>query len=242
MIPDDDERYRDSGNTALGIADDGAIILLAMAYRGNEQNTIIGWRSEDDGRTWERVNTDNLADNKTGSIFGEVFSVPGKGLVVFGHYRPPSNPPYGIYMSTSIDGGKTRGPPQTLVSSPEMNTFYNEPAFTFSEGRFVGLIRSNRQPEHRRYDMAVSDDLGKTWKITPSDINIPRELSGGQPSPFIAVSDTDPKKLYAIQSIRGVKDNTRGRLYLWTANVHELKWTNKGMILGIHSDADHLSD
>lgn len=239
-FPEDDNRYRDSGNTAIGIAEDGAVILLAMAYRGNENNTIVGWRSEDDGKTWKPVNTDKIAENKTGSVFGEILNVPEKGLVVFGHYRQPSNPSHGIFMSTSTDNGLTWSPPQTIVSTSEHR--YAEPAVTFTEGRFVGLLRDARSPENRRYDIAVSDDLGQTWEISPSNIIIPRELGGIQPSPFIAVSNKDPEKLYAIQSIRGVKDNTRGRMYLWTANLSDLEWENKGKIVSVHRDADHLSD
>lgn len=63
-----------------------------------------------------------------------------------------------------------------------------------------------------------------------------------QPSPFITVSQNDPLQLYAIQSIRGTKGHTRGRAYLWSADVHDLKWTNNGMIVGVHIDTDQLSD
>ncbi len=59
-FPDDDERYRDCGNMALGVARDGAVILLAMAFYGHERNTIVGWRSEDNGKTWSRTDTTAL--------------------------------------------------------------------------------------------------------------------------------------------------------------------------------------
>ncbi|WP_234567089.1 sialidase family protein [Rhodohalobacter sp. 614A] len=235
--PEDDERYKDAGNFALGTASDGAIILLAMAYSGNENNTIIGWRSEDEGSTWKPVNTDKIAQNKTGSIYGEILNVPNVGLVVFGHYRRPSTPSQGIYMSVSKDNGQTWGSPQTVTEQ-----VYVEPAVTFSNGRFVGLFRNSASVGNNKYDLAVSDDLGKTWTISPSVIKIPEELEGVQPSPFITVSKKNPNKLFAIQSIRGDMENTRGRMYLWSAEVYELEWKNLGMIVTIDRQADHLHD
>jgi hypothetical protein len=159
-FPDDDARYRDCGNMALGIAGDGSVVLLAMAYAGNTQNTILGWRSTDDGATWTRVDTTALADNKTGSVYGHILQVPqvavgklgqaphddqssarpnpeassepvpfshspGKDLVVFGHYRQPSRPASGIWMSVSRDHGMTWEPPRVVTEKA-----YFEPAFT----------------------------------------------------------------------------------------------------------------
>jgi hypothetical protein len=39
-FPDDDPRYRDCGNMAMGIAEDGAVVLLAMAYAGTPKTTF----------------------------------------------------------------------------------------------------------------------------------------------------------------------------------------------------------
>jgi hypothetical protein len=236
-FPDDDHRYRDCGNMALGLADDGAVVLLAMAYAGNEQNTILGWRSVDDGKTWQRVDTSALAENKTGSVYGHVLQVPAMGLVVFGHYRQPSRPSTGIWLSVSTDQGRSWSPPQPVTEDA-----YFEPAFTFTQGRFVGLLRLARDADTRRYDEAVSDDLGKTWKIRPSALAIDEGLPGRQPSPFVTVSPTDPTKLYAIQSIRGDFQRTRGRAYLWTADAQQLDWKREGLLVAIPAGADQLSD
>ena len=48
-----------SANTALGVADDGSVVLLAMAYTGDERNGIFGWRSTDSGDTWKPVDVSN---------------------------------------------------------------------------------------------------------------------------------------------------------------------------------------
>ncbi len=236
-FPDDDKRYRDCGNMALGLADGGAVVLLAMAYRGNTQNTILGWRSTDAGAAWERVDTSALAENTTGSVYGNILHVPGMGLVAFGHYRRPSKPAAGIWLSVSTDHGQTWGPPRLVTEKA-----YFEPAFTFTEGRFVGLLRLPGGADTRWYDEAVSEDLGKTWRIRPSALVIPEGLPGRQPSPFITVSPADPSKLYAIQSIRGDFESTRGRAYLWTADVEQLEWQREGRLAAIPAGAGNLSD
>ncbi len=236
-FPEDDKRYRDCGNMSLGLADDGAVVLLAMAYAGNTQNTILGWRSTDAGRTWQRVDTSALADNTTGSVYGNILQVPGMGLVTFGHYRQPSKPSTGIWLSVSTDHGQTWGPPRVVTETP-----YYEPAFAFAEGRFVGLLRLASDGHARRYDEAVSDDLGRTWRLRPSALAIPEGFPGRQPSPFITVSPAEPSKLYAIQSIRGDFEDTRGRAYLWTADAKQLDWQRDGLLAAIPEGAGNLSD
>ena len=236
-FPDDDARYRDCGNMALGIAGDGAVVLLAMAYSGNTHNTILGWRSTDGGATWARVDTSALADNKTGSVYGHILQVPDMGHVVFGHYRQPSQPASGIWMSVSRDHGMTWGPPRVVTKKA-----YFEPAFTFTQGRFVGLLRLPSDGQARRYDEAVSDDLGNSWQIRPSTIAIPEGQPGRQPSPFITVSPADPSKLYALQSVRDQRDESRGRVYLWTADAKQLDWQRQGVVVSIPATAGNLSD
>jgi hypothetical protein len=235
-FPDDDARYRDCGNMALGLADDGAVVLLAMAF-APRQNTILGWRSADAGKTWERVDTSALAENKTGSVYGNILHVSGMGLVVFGHYRQPSRPDVGIWMSVSTDGGRSWKRPRLVTEKA-----YYEPAFTFAEGRFVGLLRLAPGADPSRYDEAVSDDLGKTWSIRPAKIAIPDGLPGSQPSPFITVSPAEPSKLYAMQSIRGPFEQTRGRVYLWTADAKDLQWQRAGLVVSIPANAENLAD
>jgi len=235
-FPDDDPRYRDCGNVALGVALDGAVVLLAMAYSGNEQNTILGWRSVDGGASWVPADTTALAENKTGSVYGHVLQVPGEGLVVFGHYRRPSTPAAGIWRSISRDHGRSWEPPSVVTEQA-----YFEPAFTFAQGRFVGLLRLASDTQSRRYDEAVSDDLGKTWRIYPSKIAIPEGLPGRQPSPFITAAAAEPSKLYALQSIRGELGDSRGRVYLWTADANELQWQQEGLVVSIPAGGS-LSD
>ena len=211
------------GNLALGLAPDGAVVLLAMAYRGNEANTIFGWRSTDSGNTWEPIDVSTLDENKTGSVFGHVFQVPRKGLAVCGHYRVGSRPrTEGIWIAYSQDAGRTWGTPQIIT---EKKLF--EPVVVFSNDRLVGLFRqSGRAPI---YWQAVSDDLGQNWQLTewPNSPSADHNL----PSPFIAVSPKDPYRLYALESQRSVKGSLPGNIYLWAADSRQLDWKRAGLVV-----------
>ena len=112
------------------------------------------------------------------------------------------------------DEGRTWTPPETVTKTP----FY-EPSVTYTDGRFVGLLRNAGGTARRRYDLAVSTDLGRTWDIRPSSLAVPEGLPGMQPSPFIIADPNDPKRVYALRSIRGTHKDTLGRIDLWTADT-----------------------
>jgi len=229
------DEYAHCGNVALGTADDGAVVLLAMAFTGNQRNTIFGWRSTDSGRTWQPSDTSALGPDKTGSVYGNVFSVPGKGLAVCGHYRKPSQPySDGVWIAFSKDQGKTWGPAQRIT---DQRLF--EPAVIFAAGRIVGLFRDSAKPY--RYWQAVSDDLGETWKVEPASI-ANESTKYGQPSPFITCDPREPSRLYAMQSFRGVKGEHRGEIWLWTADARQLDWKRLGLVAALPKDAKEHND
>ena len=234
---DSSQDYAHCGNVALGAAEDGSVVVLAMAFTGDTRNTVFGWRSTDSGNTWQPVDTSALADDKTGSVFGRIFPVPGKGLVALGHYRPPSEPSTGIWMSVSQDHGRTWGPPRLVVPGR-----YYEPAAVFAAGRFIALLRNGRREFRWRYDQAVSDNPGERWQITAGAIAVAPESRCSLPSPFIAVSGRDPTRLYALQSERGTVGDSRGRIYLCTADAKTLKWKCQGLVVSIPKAATGLSD
>ncbi len=68
--------YMHCGNLALGLAEDGALVLLAMAFDGDNANHIFGWRSEDDGQTWSAINTEALGPNDPHHDFGYPWLTP----------------------------------------------------------------------------------------------------------------------------------------------------------------------
>lgn len=210
---DEATHYHHCGNIALGQAADGALVLLAMAFTDDVRNTILGWRSEDDGQTWVTVDASALADNRTGSVYGGMMTVPDLGLVVFGHYRGGSAPhSQGIWFAVSTDNGKAWGEPRLVTGSRLV-----EPAFTFAEGRFVGLIRNNPAVY---YTQLVSADLGETWHETASPVGVGES---GLPSPFVTVSQDDPARLLGLLTKRGARQEL-GYIELWTADAGTLDW------------------
>ncbi|MAS96132.1 MAG: hypothetical protein CMO55_23265 [Verrucomicrobiales bacterium] len=219
---DETKRYQHGANLALGVAEDGAIVLMVMAFTNDERNSIFGWRSEDSGKTWTPTDTSALGDSKTGSVFGHVFDVPGKGLAVCGHFRKPKG--QGIWISYSQDHGKSWGDPEVITRHR-----YAEPAFLFSQGRLIGLVRENAAHAYHQY---VSSDLGESWKATEKALQ--RDASVVHPSPFLIEDPANPGQLYALQSERGEKH----QIHLWKATASDLKWEVVTKVVEVPNDKD----
>ena len=216
------KEFAHSGNVALGLAGDGAVVLMAMAFSGDESNGIFGWRSTDSGRSWRKVDTSSLGDNQTGSVFGHVLDVPGKGLAVWGHFRQPKGS--GIWCAWSHDDGRTWGPPQTVTEAK-----FFEPCFVHAGGRLVGLVRENRAQAYHQF---LSNDLGETWQMRE------RAVAGEKavyPSPFVVVDPTSPSTLYCLQSQR----TKTGQVYLWSADSKRLDWRRQGLVVSFPDCEDY---
>lgn len=206
------------GNLAIGMAGDGAVVLMGMAFRGTERNTVFGWRSADSGQNWSEVDTTTLDENRTGSVFGNVFSVPGRGLAVTGHYRKGSKPhETGIWLAYSKDEGRTWGQPERILDQHLV-----EPAILYTDQRFLGLIRNGRDASY--YWQREGDAKGEKWQLAKSSIASEGADDYRFPSPFLTVDPKNPRKLYALESNRHKKGNLPGRISLWTAELPDLAW------------------
>lgn len=189
--------YDASGNMALGLAHDGAVLLLAHGY-SKTSNHIFGWRSTDSGRSWQPVDTSALGPNKTGSSTGHIVQLPGKKLMVVGHYRDGSQPhERGIWRSTSEDDGLTWGEPALITEYPGV-----EPVLVRHENRLLVFIRGNKAEDDNRQMLAVSDDWGITWSTQPAGIEA-RQADARLAHPFAMVDPHDSSKLIAITFERG---------------------------------------
>ncbi len=219
---DDSKPSQHGANLAMGVAEDGAVVLLVMAFTNDERNTIFGWRSEDSGKTWTPVDTSSLANSKTGSVFGHVFSVPGKGLAVCGHFRKPKGD--GIWIAYSQDHGKTRGDPQVITDNR-----YFEPTFIYAGKKRIGLVRENSV---RAYHQYVSSDFGKNWEVTEKGLQ--GNSSAGHPCPFLIEDPSHPGQLYALQSERGKKHH----IHLWKAKADALQWEHVGLVVDVPNEKD----
>lgn len=217
---DKDKDYSCSGNLALGVADDGAILLLAMAYTGDERNHIFGWRSTDHGRTWSETDTHTLGPNKTGSVFGNILSVPGRGLTVLGHYRAGSSPhTKGIWIASSADHGRTWSEPTRIVDEAVV-----EPMLVRSGERLIALLRKSGKSDLQL--VSVSDDRGVSWQTAPSELKL--EKPGfSLAAPCAAVHPDKPNELVVLTTERGKP----GRIWLWRAQADKLDWRRERLLL-----------
>lgn len=207
------QEYTNSGNMALGLAHDGAVILLSHGHRGNVSNHIFGWRSTDSGRTWQPVDTGALGPNKTGSATGSIVQLSGRRLMAVGHYRSGSRPyTLGIWRSISEDDGLTWGEP-AMVN----NLNAGEPVIVRAADRLLVFIRG-RGPAATRQFVSVSDDWGQTWRTDLLNLGPIAKHTTGLAHPFAMVNPHAPAELLAITFERPAP----GSAQLWRGNAKTL--------------------
>lgn len=226
-FPEDDPRYADCGNVALGLAGDGALVMLAMAYRNDEANHIFAWRSSDDGVTWQPADASALGPNKTGSVFGYVLPLEGQGLAVFGHYRAGSTPyAEGIWMSLSKDEGRSWGEARRIAEVPAV-----EPAVVAAGGRLVGFFRGETRTLRGRQFVGVSDDGGATWTTELSEFDSEEPDQARLAAPFAVEDPNRPGDLLVLTTERAVPGNTPGRIWLWRGGADTLDFRRERVVL-----------
>ena len=229
--------YTHCGNLAIGVTKDDAIILMAMAYRGDEANSIFGWVSIDGGCSWQEINVSSLAAGRTGSVYGHIFRVPGRGYAVCGHYRAGSFPHVsGLWISFSQDGLHW-GPPEHITDTPLV-----EPAVVCNEDEIVGLIRHPSPENHGGYALLRANKRRLDWTLTDAQVR-----SGSPemrlPSPFITLDPDTPGRLIALMTERTVPGNTPGRISLWDSESNGDTWSDRGTVVDFpHAEGDLNTD
>lgn len=220
--------YTQSGNLAVGLAADGAVVLLAMAYTGNAANHIFGWRSEDDGVTWKPVDTSSLGPDKTGSVFGNIVPVEGQGLVVLGHYRSGAEPhTQGIWMANSTDQGHTWSAARRIADVHAV-----EPTLVAtSSGRLLGFFRGDSKGLRGRQYVGVSDDRGATWKTELSILDAEDNARSGLAAPCAVENPNHDGEILVLTTERGKVGETRGRIWLWRGDARKLDWKRERVLL-----------
>ena len=218
--------YAHCGNLALGLAGDGSVVILAMAFTGRSAiRSSAGARpmparrgSRSTRRPWRRT---RRARSTGTSSPCPTRDWPFAGTIA----RPPSRTPHGLWIAFSKDDGRTWGAAQPIATEKLV-----EPAVTYADGRLVGLFRDATKAH--RYWQGVSDDKGATWQIAPGRSPTMRR-SIRSPARSSPVRRGDPAKLYALQSLRGVKGEHKGEIHLWTADAKTLKWQRLGLVAAL---------
>ncbi|MBI5693817.1 MAG: exo-alpha-sialidase [Verrucomicrobia bacterium] len=206
------KEYGNSGNMALGVAHDGAVLLLAHGH-SKDSNHIYGWRSADQGRTWQPVDTSKLGPNKTGSSTGTIVQLPGRRLMVTGHYREGSKPHrLGIWQAVSADDGLSWGEPQMVN-----NLNAGEPVLVRHDNRLLVFIRG-RGPAAARQFVSVSDDWGQTWVTDLLNLGPIQKHASSLAHPFAMVNPHNPAELLAVTFERPLP----GAAQLWRAPAKTL--------------------
>jgi hypothetical protein len=206
------KEYGNSGNMALGLAHDGAVLLLAHGHSATS-NHIYGWRSSDSGRTWKLINTSALGPDKTGSSTGTIVQLPGKKLMVAGHYRAGSKPyTTGIWQSVSADDGLTWGEP-AMVN----NINAGEPVLVRSGDRLLVFVRG-RGPAAARQLVSASEDWGQTWKTDLLNLTAVNQHTTGLAHPFARVNPHNAEELIAVTFERPLP----GSAQLWRGSAKTL--------------------
>lgn len=204
--------YTNSGNMALGLAHDGSVLLLAHGHTATT-NHIFGWRSRDRGRTWQLVDTSALGPNKTGSSTGAIVQLPGRKLMVVGHYRAGSKPfTTGIWQSVSEDDGQTWGEP-AMVN----NLNAGEPVLVRHNDRLMVFIRG-RGPASARQFVSVSDDWGQTWRTDLLNLGPIGKHTTSLAHPFAMVNPQNSAEILAVTFERPAP----GSAQLWRGDARAL--------------------
>ena len=223
------KEYTQSGNLALGVAADGALVLLAMAFTGDEGNSIFGWRSTDQGESWTATDTSALGPNKTGSVFGNILPVSGQGLVVLGHYRQGSQPhTKGIWMATSSDQGLVWNTPVPISDVSAV-----EPVLVRTSGGRLLVISRGTARAGQEY-VSVSDDAGKTWTTSLSPLAAESGAKYSLAAPFATENPEIPNELLALTTERakgGEGDDFPSRIWLWRADAGQLDWKRERVLI-----------
>ncbi len=208
------QTYANSGNMALGLAHDGAVLLLAHGHTANS-NHIFGWRSTDSGRTWQSIDTSALGPNKTGSSTGTIVQIPGNKLMVVGHYRAGAKPySTGIWQSISTDDGLTWGEPAMIN-----NLNAGEPVLVRNGNQLLVFIRG-RGPAAARQFVSVSDDWGQTWRTELLNITAVGKHTSVLAHPFAMVN---PHKLGELIAITFERPGP-GSAQLWRGDAKTLSF------------------
>jgi hypothetical protein len=234
---DNSSTYTHCGNLAIGVTKDDAIIVMAMAYRGDEANSIFGWMSIDGGDSWQETNVASLSAGRTGSVYGHIFHVTGRGYAVCGHYRAGSYPhETGLWISFSQDGLHW-GPPELVTEASLV-----EPAVLCVEDELVGLIRNTDPQNLGSYALLRGNSRRFDWTVSESQVKTSRPDTR-LPSPFITSDPDTPGRLIAMMTERTIPGNTPGRISLWTSDTNGAEWSEHGTVIDFaHADDDPNTD
>ena len=152
-------------NQAAGLAADGALLVISSGRDLTKEPRVViprprVYRSDDDGRTWERISevpVPATAHHHT-IPFGDVVATPDGLLAAsfYGRHRTNEGQ-YQSFLIFSHDGGVT------WEDWVEIGTWDHDETsvLRMEDGRWIAAART---VDDMHVDLFVSDDEGRTWE------------------------------------------------------------------------------
>ena len=160
---------------------DGRILLGYTEYYGGQSEDhspakIVGTYTSDHGRTWSPtfILLENIARENVMSV---TFLRLRSGEIAFFYLHKNSSSDLKAYMKLSRDEAKTWGAPVCVTQAEGYHVMNNDRVIQLKSGRLLAPIAFS--PDFRKLDHWISfcyysDDLGKSWKKSKSEIDLPK--------------------------------------------------------------------
>ncbi len=223
-----DAEYVAATEFALGLAPDGSVILLSQATDKKSSAPVNGWRSSDQGVSWQPVNLSAWHRNQVETVFGGILQVPNKGLLAFGFApRRPHENSHSIWEARSTDGGLNWSPARAVPFASQLQ--HAQPTLINTGEQFVGLVRT----DPNTFVQIAPRDQGGKWDISAPGILSKDPAPQADPHPCLAVDPMNSRHLLALLPERIHADGAnlvRGRIALYHCDLNQLRWHHRGDI------------
>src|SRR5262245_2837900 len=160
---------------------DGRILFAYTEYYGGQSEDhspakIVGTYTADQGRTWSPPFPllENIAQENVMSVTLLRLS---SGEIAFFYLHKNSSSDLKAYLKLSRDEARTWGKPICVTEAPGYHVMNNDRVIQLKSGRLLAPIAFS--PDFRKLDHWISfcyysDDLGKSWKKSHSEIDLPK--------------------------------------------------------------------
>ncbi len=221
-------------NGALGVTEDGNIVVLVMAVGGvspNMTSEIRGFVSEDNGVRWRAADTSRLSGTIR-SVFGRILGVPGRGLLATGFNTTGSKGMYqtALWAAWSEDGGYTWGEPRLVTSGDQPMI---EPSLLIHDGRIRGIARPFERGGQAIYREIDADPDDENWSATLTPMKVAQ-----QAAPYVFTRDGTLLALITDRAGTDEQGNIVRKITLWIKRGDESDWEEQVKLLEIPQKID----
>jgi sialidase-1 len=201
---------------------DGRILFAYTEYYGGESEDhspakIVGTYTSDHGRTWSPKFTllKNIARENVMSV---TLLRLRSGEIAFFYLHKNSSSDLKAYIKISRDEAKSWSAPVCVTPMDGYHVMNNDRAIQLKSGRILAPVASS--PDFRKLDHWVSsvhysDDLGKTWRKSNSEVDLPKR--GAMEPGLIELRDGSVMMIIRTQMGSVYRSLSRDGGVTWTA-------------------------